>query len=88
MARATSCLFGLFSIVTLLAAQLSHRARTAVLSDSWYCKPHPTFTDAPAAVRQQIWRKTGLLISQHQHKTPKPSQALQRCLVYALCHAA
>jgi hypothetical protein len=30
MARTTPCLFGLFSIVTLLAAQLDQRARTAV----------------------------------------------------------
>ena len=30
IARTTSCLFGLFSIVTLLAGQLHHRARTAV----------------------------------------------------------
>ena len=88
VARATPCLLGLFSIVTLLAGQLGQRVRTAVWSDSWYRKSHPTFADGLAAVRRQIWRETGLLTSRHQHKTPKPSQALQRCLVYALCHAA
>ncbi|QRM33098.1 transposase [Microvirga sp. VF16] len=88
VARTTPCLFGLFSIVTLLAAQLGQRARTHVLVDSWYRKSHPTFADALAAVRRQIWRETGLLTSRHRHKTPKPSQALQRCLAYALCHAA
>ena len=36
VARTTPCLFGLFSIVTLLAAQLNQRTRTAVLIDSWY----------------------------------------------------
>jgi hypothetical protein len=88
VARTTPCLFGLFSIVTLLAAQLGQRARTAVWNDSWYRKSHPTFADALAAVRLQIWRETGLLTSRHRHKMPKPSQALQRCLAYALCHAA
>jgi hypothetical protein len=88
VARTTPCLFGLFSIVTLLTAQLGQRARTAVLIDSWYHKPHPTFADALAAVRRQIWRETGLLTSRHRHKMPKLSQALQRCLIYALCQAA
>jgi hypothetical protein len=88
VARTTPCLFGLFSIVTLLAAQLNQRTRTAVLIDSWYRKSHPTFADALATVRRQIWRETGLFTSRHRHKTPKPSRALQQCLVYALCHAA
>ena len=69
--RTTPCLFGLFSIVTLLAGQLGQRARTAVWIDSWYRKSHLTFADALAAVRRQIWRETGLLTSRHRHKTPK-----------------
>jgi hypothetical protein len=88
VARTTPCLFGLFPIVTLLAGQLHHQTRTAVWTDSWYRKSHPTFADAPAAVRQAIWRETGLLTSQRQHKTPKPSRALHQCLIYALCRAA
>ena len=88
VARTTPCLFGLFSIVTLLARHLNRQARTAVLTDSWYRKSRPPFADALAAVRRQIWRETGLFTSQRQHKKPKPSQAFQRCLVYALCHAA
>src|ERR671912_451579 len=88
VARTTPSLFGLFSIVTLLAAQLGQRARTAVLVDSWYRKSRPTFADALAAVRRAIWRETGLLPSRPQHKASKPSHTLQRCLAYALCHAA
>jgi DDE superfamily endonuclease len=88
VARTTPCLLGLFSIVTLLTAQLGQHARTAVLTDSWYRKSHPTFADALAAVRRHIWCETGLFTSRHRHKTPKPSRALQRCLAYALCHAA
>jgi hypothetical protein len=88
VARTTPCLFGLFSIVTLLAAHLNRQARTAVWTDSWYRKSHPTFADALAAVRRDIWRETGLLTSRYRHKMPKSSHTLQRCLAYALCHAA
>jgi hypothetical protein len=88
VARSTPCLFGLFSIVTLLAGQLHHQTRTAVWTDSWYRKSRPTFADALAAVRRQIWSEMGLLTSRYRHKMSKPSQALQRGLVYALCHAA
>jgi hypothetical protein len=88
VARTTPCLFGLFSIVTLLAAQLGQRVRSAVLVDSWYRKSRPTFADARAAVRRQIWCEAGLLTSRRRHNMPKPSQALQRCLIYALCRAA
>ncbi len=88
VARTTPCLFELFSVVTLLAAQLNRQARTAVVTDSWYRKSHLTFADALAAVRRQIWHETGLLTSHRQHKTRKISQALQRCLAYALCHAS
>ena len=54
IARTTPLLLGLFSLVTLLAAQLSQYARAAVLTVSWYHKSHPTFVDALAAVRRQI----------------------------------
>jgi hypothetical protein len=88
VARTTPCLLGLFSIVTLLAAQLGRHERLAVLTDSWYRKSHPTFTDALAAVRRHIWLETGLLTSRRSHEISKPPPALQRSLAYALCHAA
>jgi DDE superfamily endonuclease len=88
VARTTPCLLGLFSIVTLLAAQLDGRTRRAALADSWYCKPHPTFSDTLAAVRRHIWQETGLFTSGRRQKTQKPPLAVQRSLVYALCYAA
>jgi hypothetical protein len=45
IARTTPCLLGLFSIVTLLAARLGHRARLRVSAAAWYRKEHPTFSD-------------------------------------------
>src|SRR3954465_9647117 len=54
VARATPCLLALFSIVTLLAACLDRRVRSAIYTDAWYRKPRPTFTDSLAAVRRQF----------------------------------
>src|SRR5215216_329182 len=63
IARTTPCLLALFSIVTLLATRLARRARSAVCTDAWYCKPRPTFADALAAVRREIWAAQGFSMS-------------------------
>src|SRR5205823_14696050 len=63
IARTTPCLLALFSIVTLRAARLDRRARSAVCIDAWYRKPRPTFADTLDAVRRQCWREQGLLLS-------------------------
>src|ERR687894_277198 len=51
IARTTPCLLALFSIVTLMAAQLTARDRRHVAETAWYHKRQPTFSDALAAVR-------------------------------------
>ena len=66
IARTTPCLLALFSIVTLLAARLTARARRRVAPTAWYRKPQPTFSDALAAVRRPFWREQGL-----RHVTPR-----------------
>src|SRR5918993_3698683 len=63
IARSTPCLLALFSIVALLAAQLSPSTRRRVPNTAWYRKPRPTFSDALAGVRREIWREQGLLPS-------------------------
>jgi hypothetical protein len=88
IARTTPCLLALFSTVTLLAARLDRRARSAVCTDAWYRKPRPTFTDTLAAVRRQFWREQGLLLSGPQAEIRKPHPALRHSITYALCHAA
>jgi hypothetical protein len=88
IARATPCLLALFSIVTLLAARLHYRARSAVCTDAWYRKLRPTFADTLAAVRRQFWREQGLLPSSRQAEVRKLRPALRHGIAYALCHAA
>jgi hypothetical protein len=54
--RTTPVLLGLFSLVTLWAADLAARTgKLAVLGAAWYKKPDPTFADCLAAVRRVLW---------------------------------
>jgi hypothetical protein len=88
IARTTPCLLGLFSIVTLLGARLGYRARLQVAATAWYRKRRPTFSDALAAVRRQIWAEQGLITSRRSAETAKLRPALREGIAYALCHAA
>ena len=88
VARATPCLLGLFSIVTLLAARPDRRARFGVRTDARYREPRPTFADTLAAVRRHFWGEQGLLTSRRRSGATKPRPALRHGIAYALCHAA
>jgi hypothetical protein len=88
IARTTPCLLALFSIVTLLAARLDRHARLRVSATAWYRKERPTFSDALAAVRRQLWCEQGLLTSQHSSETAKLRPALREGIAHALCYAA
>jgi hypothetical protein len=88
IARATPCLLGLFSLVTLLAARLHHQVRQHSAGTAWYRKPRPTFSDTLAAVRRQIWQEQGFLTSRRADNTRKLTPALRDSIAYALCRAA
>jgi DDE superfamily endonuclease len=88
IARSTPCLLALFSIVTLLAARLGPSTRRRVSATAWYRKPRPTFGDALACVRREIWREQGLLTSGRNTDRAKRRFALPTSWSYALCHAA
>jgi hypothetical protein len=51
--RAAPCLFGLYSVVTLLFAALPEQQRSG--SVCWPGKSHGTFSDALTAVRRWLW---------------------------------
>jgi hypothetical protein len=88
IARTTPCLLGLFSIVALLADRLDQRQRLQVRSAAWYPKTVPTFSDAIAAVRRELWA-SGFL--SHSRKTTDyeriPAHLLRR-LADSLAYAA
>jgi hypothetical protein len=87
IARATPALLGLFSLVTLMAHKSAHRGKLPVRQAAWYAKPLPTFSDAVAVVRSQLWRHLYFHPSLSQGDMQKvPSSVLQR-FTDALCYA-
>jgi hypothetical protein len=63
IARTTPVLLGLFSLVTLLALQLSHSGQIPVPATAWYHKVEPTFVDCLTLVRRHLWRAQYLVNS-------------------------
>jgi hypothetical protein len=63
IAKTTPVLMGLFSLTTLLAHQLNQQNLLTVNQSAWYQKEQPTFSDAIASVRYQIWQKQKLFTS-------------------------
>jgi hypothetical protein len=63
IARTSPVLLGLFSLVTVLALQLSRSGQIPVPATAWYQKADPTFADCLALVRWHLWRARYLVNS-------------------------
>jgi hypothetical protein len=63
IARTTPIRLALFSLVTVLAWQLSHGGHIPVPVTAWYRKAEPTFADCLALVRGHLWRARYLVNS-------------------------
>ena len=63
IARTTPVLLALFSLVTVLALQLSQSGQIPVPVTAWYHKAEPTFADCLALVRRHLWRARYLVNS-------------------------
>jgi len=88
IARTTPCLLGLFSIVALLADRLDRRQLLQVRSAAWYPKTVPTFSDAVAAVRREIWASGFLSHSRETAECERIPAHLLRRLADSLAYAA
>jgi hypothetical protein len=82
IARTTPALMGLFSLVTLWGGEVlaTSRPRQA----AWYAKPQPTFSDALAAVRRELWWSTDVATSREHRDLVQ----IPRCLLDRLTHPA
>ena len=88
IARTTPALLGLFSLIALWAQDLYGRTTPPLRAASWYSKPLPTFSDALAVVRRELW-------ANHDFRTsPAPIETVQiptttiNALISAACYAA
>jgi hypothetical protein len=88
--RTTPALLGVFSLVTLFAHhQMASRAAGALRRVAWYRKRHPTFADALALVRKELWaREATFCGSAAGTETVKVPRVLVERLTDTVCYAA
>jgi hypothetical protein len=88
ISRTTPALLGLFSIVTLLAGQLAQEHALPVRQAVWYRKSLPTFVDAIAIVRRDLWTSTHFCMSPGKADMVEIPCTLLNRLTETLCYAA
>ena len=85
--RAAPCLFGLFSVIALLYAQLPAR-HVEGIGILWPGKTERTFSDAITAVRRWLWSDWVFATPRHHVPFAKLSRPIKTVLLYALAPAA
>ena len=78
---------GLFSWVTLLAHQSQRTGLLPIRQAAWYVKSQPTFADAIAGVRSQIWGSVGFLHVYIGRRYAKPNPNLLKRLFEAVSYS-
>jgi DDE superfamily endonuclease len=86
--RTTPALLGLFSLVTLLAHRQMADPAGAVRQAAWYRKDRPTFADALALVRRQLWRHQAFHTSPCACEVVKVPRGVVDRLTETLCYVA
>jgi hypothetical protein len=87
--RTTPALLGLFSLVTLFAHQrMVQQDSDALRQAAWYRKAHPTFSDALAVVRRELWAEETFRGSAREADTVKVPRKFVERLTETLCYAA
>ena len=88
IARTTPALFGLFSIIVLMATHIVKEQGLPVLKSAWYQKSEATFSDIIALVRRHIWASKYYANSS---KTPEHNlieDDFVNVLIELVCYAA
>ncbi len=91
--RTAPILLALFSMVTLFAHQYMHyrakKSANAVRRAAWYDKQRPTFSDALALVRKELWAREATFCgsSAETDAVKVPREFMER-LTDAVCYAA
>jgi DDE superfamily endonuclease len=86
--RTTPALLGLFSVTTLFAHRQMREVVGVFRRVAWYHKRHPTFADALALVRKELWASATFYGSPAQSDSVKVPRAYLERLTDALCYAA
>jgi DDE superfamily endonuclease len=86
--RTTPALLGLFSLITLLAHQQMTASPTAPRQAAWYHKSLPTFSDALAIVRRELWGQQTFFMSSGDTDLVKIPRAVLEHFTDTLCYVA
>lgn len=87
--RTAPALLALFSLVTLFAHQPMAQGSGIVRQTAWYRKKYPTFSDALALVRKELWaQEEAFCGSAQQTDTVKVPREFMERLTEAVCYAA
>jgi hypothetical protein len=88
IARTTPILLALFSLVTVMAHESLDGGVLPVRSAAWYHKTTPTFADALAFVRGQIWSETRFSMSFARYDMIEIPRAMFQHVTETLAYAA
>jgi len=86
--RTTPALRGLFSLVTRYAHRRMGPPGEVVRQAAWYHKLLPTFSDALALTRREVWAETVFCMSRRDPDVGEVPRAFLERLTDALCYAA
>ena|SRR5215207_567498 len=88
--RTAPALLGLFSVITLLANRYMAKGEDIVRRAAWYDKTRPTFSDALALVRRELWAQEEATFygSARENDTVKVPREFMERLTDAVCYAA
>ncbi len=89
--RTAPAMLALFSVVTLLAHQYMGEGSNLVRGAAWYDKRDPTFSDALAVVRKELWsaeRQQSFYGSGLETETVEIPREFMERLTDAVCYAA
>jgi hypothetical protein len=86
--RTTPALLGLFSLVTVVTQQSVSQAPLRAQQAAWYQKTQPTFADALACVRRDLWMQATFPLSEANPDLVKVPRTFVERLTETLCYAA
>ena len=86
--RTTPALLGLFSLTSLWVHDLQAVRAFVPRTAAWYRKSYPTFSDAIAAVRREIWRHHNYCMSRTGAESIKIPRTIWERMAKALAYVA
>ena len=87
--RTAPSMLALFSVLTLFAHQYMAGGADIARRTAWYAKREPTFSDALALVRKELWAQEATFYrSRHEDDTVRVPRKFVERITDALCYAA